>query len=416
MRYKVLALILTSLYLSSALADGQVQSESSLSINKPKTIVKKSKKIVKKSVQQPHDFLNNNSIDIIFNGDVSKLPNYFRQFDPTIKVLPSLGVKKDYDMNLDLQNADLSTIQEVVTNKTGGKANLIYDQNNNSIRIIYDNKVSVASNTIEQSEIWQSGGTPKPVMGKDGLVMLPFGQYEPKITCQTQMLCDIQLQSGEIINNILLGDTANWTDSGPEGQQSTSVPVAYSGSDSNRTPHIILTPRTAGLSTILIITTTKRTYYIKLFSSNSSHVSRIGFYYPGEVMQTFAESKQVQQFKENQVIGTKIDPKKLYFKYSISGDKHASFYPSQVFDDGTRVYVQLSEEQNLGALPVLYIIDDDGVSRNLTNFTYKPPFFIIQEKFKQAILTRGQDENEVSVTISREGSDPGFFARLFGSQ
>ena len=315
-----------------------------------------------------------------------------------------------------MQNADLSTIQDVVINKTGGKARLIYDSSNNSLRIIYDNKVSVANSTIEQSEIWQSGGIPKPVIGKDGLVMLPFGQYEPKITCQTQMLCDIQLQTGEVINNILLGDTANWTDSGPEGQQSTTVPVAYSGADNNRTPHIILTPRTAGLSTILIITTTKRTYYIKLFSSNSSHVSRIGFYYPGEVMQTFAESKQVQQFKENQTIGTNIDPKKLYFKYSVSGDKHASFYPSQVFDDGTRVYVQLSEEQSLGALPVLYIIDDDGVSRNLTNFTYKPPFFIIQEKFKQAILTRGQDENEVSVTISREGSDPGFFARLFGSQ
>jgi type IV secretion system protein VirB9 len=419
MRYRAIAIVLSSVFLVNytSNADSSIQNESSTVTTNKKSTAKRSKKTVKKQVSnQNKDFLDNNQIDIVFNDNLNKLPYYFKQYDPTIKVLSPLGLKKDYDINIDIQNADLSTIQDVVSNKTGGKAQLVFDSNNNSLRIVYDNKVTVARNTIQQSEIWQAGGTPKPVLGSDGLVMLPYGQYEPKVTCQTQMLCDIQLQAGEIINNILLGDTANWTDSGPDGQQSTSVPIAYSGPDSNRIPHVVLTPRSSGLSTILMITTTKRTYYLKLYSSNSSNVSRIGFYYPGQVMQTIAESKQAQQFKDNQSIGTNIDPKNLYFKYTVDGDKHAPFYPSQVFDDGVRVYIQLSQEQNLGELPVLYVIGPDGVSRDIVNYTYKEPFFIVQQRFNQAILTRGQDENEVTVTISREGKDPGFFARIFGSK
>lgn len=409
MKKSLLLLLVTSLQCVNA-ANLLNESEECTTTTPSKPATKK--KIKPKSTVGANSstrWLNSNSFDVVFSGDVSKLPAYLRQFDPTIAVLPALGTYKNYDLNLDIQHADLATIQEVVSNKTGDRARLVFDSQNNSLRIIYDSKVDVAFNTLEQSKIWQGGGTPKPVLGKDGLVMLPFGQYEPKVTCQPLMLCDIQLQAGEIINNILLGDTANWTDS-------EKVPVAYSGSDSALVPHIILTPRSSGLSTNLVITTTKRTYYLTLYSSRSSHVSRIGFYYPGEIMQTLSNEQKQAEIKNNQILSNNVDPDKLYFKYSLSGDKHAPFYPSQVFDDGTRTYIQLDPKMNSKSLPAFYALGDDGETQELVNFEYKAPYIVVPSIFKQGVLTRGQDENQVVVTITRDGDNQGFFSRIFGNQ
>lgn len=412
---KLLATLLATV-VSAAYADTSTSTSESSSVTntQPKKKYKKKKPTSTANSYSTTRFLNSNSFDVNFTGDLSKLPAYLRQFDPSILVLSALGNTKSYDLNLDIQNANLSTIQDVVSNKTGGRARLVFDSQNNSLRIIYDNKVDVASNTLEQSKIWQSGGTPKPVLGRDGLVMLPFGQYEPKVTCQPLMLCDIQLQAGEIINNILLGDTANWTDSGDGAD--AKLPVAYSGSDTARIPHVILTPRLSGISTNLVITTTKRTYYMKLYSSNSSHVSRIGFYYPGEIMQTFNDQQKQAEVKNNQILSTDVDPNKLYFKYSISGDKHAPFYPSQVFDDGTRTYIQLEPMMNAKSLPALYAIGEDGETQELINFEYKAPYFVVPTIFKKAVLTRGQDENQVVVNIIRNDNSSGFFSRIFGSE
>lgn len=393
---------------------GQIESSTVQQLTHTQKVKKAKRSIKKDNINSTERYLNSSSIDIIFNGDISRLPNYLRQFDPTITVLPPLGIIKSYDVNLDLQQADLQTIQAAVSNKTGDRARLVFDSSINSLRIIYDAKVDVSKSTLQQSEIWQSGGNPKPVLGKDGLVMLPYGQYEPKIICQPLMLCDIQLQSGEIINNVLMGDTPNWTDSGDDGK-SASVPIAYSGPDINKTPHIILTPNFAGLQTNLIITTTRRTYYLKLYSSNSAHVSRVGFYYPGEIMQTLAESRQAAEVKDNQTLAPSIDPQKLYFKYKLTGDDHAPFWPSQVFDDGTRVYIQMSPNMAAKSLPAIYVLDVDGETMELMNFTYKSPYYIVPKIFKQAVLKRGQDENEVLVTITRQENDPGFFSRLFGN-
>lgn len=413
MKNLLLGLLITTVSVSVSYAD---TAESSPANAQPKSTPKKKykKKAIAANPYGTTRFLNSNTFDVIFTGDLSKLPSYLRQFDPSIVILPALGLNKNYDLSVDLQNTDLSTIQDVVSNKTGGRARLVFDSQYNSLRIIYDNKIDVASNTLEQSKIWQSGGTPKPVLGRDGLVMLPFGQYEPKVTCQPLMLCDIQLQAGEIINNVLLGDTANWTDSGDGGD--AKLPIAYSGSDVARIPHVILTPRTSGIVTNLVITTTKRTYYMKLYSSNSSHVSRTGFYYPGEIMQTVTDQQKQAEVKNNQILSTDVDPNKLYFKYSISGDKHAPFYPSQVFDDGTRTYIQLEPTMDAKSLPALYAIGEDGDTQELINIAYKAPYFVVPTIFKQAILTRGQDENQVTVNITRGENNSGFFSRLFGSQ
>ena len=354
-------------------------------------------------------YLSENNFDFNFNGDVKSLPAALQQYDATIKVLPSLGTPKSYLLNLELDHTNIRDIQSFVTTKTQGRATLAYDQSNNSLRIIYDTKISVANDALKQSQIWQDGGTPSPVLSKDGLVLFPYGQYEPKITCQPLQLCDIQLEAGETIKGLVIGDSVRWN----EGDG--AVPVVYSGSDSKPAPHVVLKPTDPGLETTLLVTTDKRTYYIKLYSSNNVNVSRVGFYYPGEQIQQADQQRQNNESKDNQVLSDDnlVNPRDMHFNYQVSGDTSSSFNPVQVFDDGHHVYIQMPTTISSKDLPAFYVLAPDGDTLQLVNFRYKAPYYIVDKMFDKGVLVLGLDDNEQKVIISKS-TEKGFWAKLFG--
>jgi P-type conjugative transfer protein TrbG len=351
----------------------------------------------------------NSSFDFSFNGDVAGLPGALQQYDNTTKVLPALGSAKAFPLNLELQHTNIRDIQAFVNTKTQGRATLTYDQQNNSLRIIYDSKINVSNDALKQSQIWQDGGTPSPVLSKDGLVLFPYGQYEPKITCQPLQLCDIQLEAGEVVKGLMIGDSVRWN----EGDG--TVPIVYSGGDTKPSPHVVLKPTDPGLETTLLITTDKRTYYMKLYSSNSVNVSRVGFYYPGEQIQNSEDQRQKNETKDNQVLSEDnlVNPKDMHFNYTVSGDTSAPFNPSQVFDDGHHVYIQMQSSISSKDLPAFYVLAPDGDTLQLVNFRYKAPFYIVDKIFDKGVLILGLDDNEQRITISKT-SEKGFWARLFG--
>ena len=60
---------------------------------------------------------------------------------------------------------------------------------------------------------WREAGATgmKPVAGPDGSVRYLFGAQQPSIVCAVLQVCDVELQAGEQVNSIQLGDTARWT-------------------------------------------------------------------------------------------------------------------------------------------------------------------------------------------------------------
>src|SRR5664279_3256875 len=66
---------------------------------------------------------------------------------------------------------------------------------------------------IAISEKWQAASATgiKPVSGTDGSIRYLFGAQEPSIVCAVLQVCDVELQAGEQVNSIHLGDTARWT-------------------------------------------------------------------------------------------------------------------------------------------------------------------------------------------------------------
>ena len=54
---------------------------------------------------------------------------------------------------------------------------------------------------------WRAGGSaPLPVAGKEGRVVFVFGATVPRVICAPLRVCDVELQQGESVNNVIAGD------------------------------------------------------------------------------------------------------------------------------------------------------------------------------------------------------------------
>ena len=71
---------------------------------------------------------------------------------------------------------------------------------------------SMTSNEVKGTKIsskWR--GTPGLVTtGPDGKVIFLFGETQPSVVCSPLQVCDIELQGGEIVRDVLVGDTVRW--------------------------------------------------------------------------------------------------------------------------------------------------------------------------------------------------------------
>lgn len=362
--------------------------------------------------------LGSQTFDFSYSGNVINIPALLRQYDSSLIILPALGQKKALEVNLNLQGVNLTDINDAITSQTSNQVSLIYDEISDSLRLSFSTTLDVGKDAVSESLKWQNGVAPKPVLQSDGVVRFPYGEYQPVVTCQPLNLCDIELQAGEDIQGIVIGDSARWN----EGDQ--GIPIVYSGSGNNLIPHLVLKPNQSGLDTSLLVTTSKRTYSFKLKSASSGYVVRVGFYYPAEMVRIF-DAKKAQLREERMASGTVTNPdmkmslfdlSRANYKYSIEGKDYA-WKPTQVFDDGRSVYIQLPPGVDSRSLPGICVLVDGGddSSCEMVNFRYNNHFFIVDKLFNQAKLINGYGDSMETITIQRNPK-PGFWARLFGSQ
>ena len=250
------------------------------------------------------------------------------------------------------------------------------------INVIVPDPVKIATET------WQRTGEAKMLASKDGKVLVPFGESSPFIICSVNHVCDIELQAGEVIQNVAVGDTARWY-----------LQPAQSGSGSEVTPHIIVKPTQGGLETNLILTTDKRTYYLTLKSSEKEYVTRISFYYPTELVQSWNKATQAKIAKDADKVADTVSPDKFDFAYSVSGT--ASFKPDRVFSDGTHVYIQMPGNLASGEAPVLTLTDSSGATQ-LVNYRVTGHYYIVDRLFDKAVLITGSGSNQQKITISKK--------------
>jgi len=354
-----------------------------------------------------------------YSGDVARIPYLLREYDSSLNILPHLGHRQSISVNLDLAAVKIQDIIDAISTQTMDRVNLLYDSTNNTLRLSFTGEVDVGQDAVDESLKWQNGGNPRPILKADGVVRFPYGEYQPVVTCQPLNLCDIELQAGEEIQGIVIGDSLRWN----EGDQ--GVPIVYSGPVSQLVPHLVLKPTQSGLETSLMVTTSKRTYMIKLKSADNGYVARVGFYYPQEMMQNFENNKALLRGYrvESTTISTDSDTQmplinlsRANYAYKIQGDDYV-WKPTQVLDDGTSVYIQMPEGVSSRSLPGLCVLidgDDTGTKCEMVNFRYNDHFYIVDKLFNQAKLINGFGDYTQTVTITRN-PQKGFWARLFGN-
>ena len=238
---------------------------------------------------------------------------------------------------------------------------------------------------VDISAQWR-GQTGLVTKGPDGKVIFLYGEVQPSVICSPLQVCDIELQGGEIVRDVLVGDTVRW-----------KVEPATSGATGGQAIHLIVKPTEPGLITSMVVTTSRRTYHIQLKSHPTQYMARVGFDYPEDVSTRMADINA--RIEASTIPGAGVPADQLNFGYAISGS--ARFRPTRVYTDGTKTYIQFSESVAAREAPVLFVVS--GGQNRIVNYRMKSNMMIVDFAVDKAILISGVGWDQEKITIQRGG-------------
>jgi len=250
---------------------------------------------------------------------------------------------------------------------------------------------------INITQKWQAANARnlKPTPGPDGSVQFLFGASQPSIVCAPLEVCDVELQPGEQVNSIHLGDAARW-----------NIEPAITGFGDAEVQHLIIKPMDADLTTSLIVTTNRRTYHLGLRSTRSQYMSRVTFTYIDDAIKKWDAANVTQKVEHEK----KIIPEtgeylgNLDFNYRIDGS--GSWKPLRVYNDGKKTILEMPETMVQSEAPTLLVVRKDGGAFNddeqiMVNYRVQNDRYIVDNLFDKAILIAGVGDSQDRITITR---------------
>ncbi len=222
--------------------------------------------------------------------------------------------------------------------------------------------------------------------GADGKVIFLYGEVQPSVVCSPLQVCDIELQGGEVVRDVLVGDTVRW-----------KVEPATSGAAGGQAIHLIVKPSEPGLVTSMVVTTSRRTYHIQLKSHPTQYMARVGFQYPEDVSAKLADVNA--RLEASTVPGAGVPAEQLSFAYSVSGS--AGWRPTRVYSDGQKTYIQFPRSISGQDAPVLFVVS--GGQNRIVNYRMKNDMMVVDYNIDRAVLVSGVGWKQQKVTISRGG-------------
>lgn len=222
--------------------------------------------------------------------------------------------------------------------------------------------------------------------GADGKVIFLYGEVQPSVVCSPLQVCDIELQGGEVVRDVLVGDTVRW-----------KVEPATSGAAGGQAIHLIVKPSEPGLITSMVVTTSRRTYHIQLKSHPIQYMARVGFEYPEDVSAKLADVNA--RLEASTIPGAGVPAEQLSFAYSVSGS--AGWRPTRVYSDGQKTYIQFPRSISGQDAPVLFVVS--GGQNRIVNYRMKSNMMVVDYNIARAVLVSGVGWKQQKVTISRGG-------------
>lgn len=230
--------------------------------------------------------------------------------------------------------------------------------------------------------------------------LYPYDQGpEPVIDCEPLRSTDIQLQAGEIITEVVMGDSERWQ----------ATPAA-SGDPRNPVPHVAVKPQLPGIRTNLVIYTTRHIYHLTLRSRPGHSVEQVEFYYPDELLDAMKDAdRQASQAGVTHASGSdgvvvaslkSADPAALNFSYKIKGPD-VPWRPVRAFDDGSHVYIQMPPGMKTADAPALLIAASSG--NQMVNYRVRGNYYVVDRLFDDAVMVAGVGREQDRVKIAYTG-------------
>lgn len=230
---------------------------------------------------------------------------------------------------------------------------------------------------------WQEGQG-VVARGPDGKVVFLFGEVQPSVVCSPLQVCDIELQAGEVVRDVLVGDSVRW-----------KVDPATSGPAGAQAVHLIIKPSEAGIETSMVVTTSRRTYHVQLRSHATEYMARVGFEYPDDVA---AKLDEINARMETSIIdGAGVPAENLDFGFRIEGA--ARWKPSRIYTDGLKTYIQFPSALAGGDAPVLFVIS--GGENRIVNYRLQNNMMVVDYLVDHAVLVSGVGREQQKITIRR---------------
>ena len=231
-------------------------------------------------------------------------------------------------------------------------------------------------------------GDPWPTFKAHGRELVPyaFDMAPPTITGAPHRTVDIQLEPGETITDVAVGD-----------KELFAASPASSGDPTHPVAHVSIKCAIPGTASSLTIYTVKRDYRIDLRCAAHEPVWQLVFYYPDDIR---AEMRAADEAAAKTPVEAAKDskPKDSGTQYRIEG-AHAAWRPTRVWDDGTHVYMEMPPAMKTADAPALML--KQGGGEQMVNYRRSGDSIIVDRLFDKAMLVSGVGSDRDAVTITR---------------
>ncbi|WP_072389281.1 P-type conjugative transfer protein TrbG [Hyphomicrobium sp. CS1BSMeth3] len=221
---------------------------------------------------------------------------------------------------------------------------------------------------------------------KDGYVnaiqVYPFAKgalYQ--VYAAVNQVTDIALESGEKLISVSAGDTARWV-----------VGDTTSGEGTQAQVHVLVKPFAGELQTNLVIATDRRAYHLELRSTDGTYMASVSWTYPASELIALRTKDAEARTAAAAIVEDGVNLEKLRFRYRLEGD--APWKPTQVFDDGAKVYIRFPAGLAQSEAPPLFVVGSDGKPA-LVNYRVRGATYIVDRLFAAAELRMGTSPQRI---------------------
>ena len=234
-------------------------------------------------------------------------------------------------------------------------------------------------------------------VGVGGEVVFTYGTTQASVVCAVLELCDIQLQEGENINSISIGDSTRW-----------HVSTAYTGQENNLTTHVLLKPLDNGLKTSLFIATDRRHYHLGLKSTIDHYMPVVRFNYPDDSLSSLNKGFKPKNKATDKAIEKKESAYKLDFNYRLKGDD--AIMPKRVYHNGKQTFIDLDMHKLKHRMPALLIVSARGGlfssdALAVANYRLVGDSYVVDGIVSHAELLLGDSQSGESLVVNIDYED-----------